>query len=47
LEDLLVLANLVTGQKLDATGAPAPLSAPTLSNLWARLQAKYPEEFRR
>jgi WD40 repeat protein len=34
LEDLLALANLVTGQKLDATGAPAHVERPTLSNLW-------------
>jgi hypothetical protein len=45
-EDLLALANLVAGHYLDATGTPEPLDAPALSNLWTRLEAKYPEEFR-
>src|SRR5207245_2790738 len=45
LSDLVLLAQLITEQQLDATGGLAPVSGETLHNIWQTLSAKYPQDF--
>jgi WD40 repeat protein len=44
--DIRLHAQLLCGQRLDATGALEPLPLLTLSNTWQTLRTKYPERFR-
>jgi hypothetical protein len=43
--DLVKLAQLYAGQRLDAQDAIVPLTEPELRDLWSQLRAKYPNEF--
>ncbi|MBI4325770.1 MAG: protein kinase [Chloroflexi bacterium] len=44
-EDLVKLAQLLAGHKLDANGGLTPLEPTVLSNAWQTLRAKYPHQF--
>ncbi len=44
LPDLLLLAELLTGEKLDALGGMAPLDAVSLARAWRTLRGKYPHD---
>jgi WD40 repeat protein len=44
-EDLVKLAQLHVGQRLDEWGSLAPLTKAELRNLWNEQRAKYPDEF--
>jgi WD40 repeat protein/serine/threonine protein kinase len=44
--DLLALAQLLDGHRLDTAGGFVPVETATLQNLWQRLQARYPRGFR-
>jgi WD40 repeat protein len=45
IEDLVALAQLVGGQRIDATGGAVPLTLEELRKAWEALRAKYPEDF--
>jgi hypothetical protein len=44
-DDLLALARLLSGHRIDATGVSEPLEVSVLSNSWARLHTLLPESF--
>jgi WD40 repeat protein len=43
-EDLIRLAHLVSGQRVDAHGLPTPLEAQELRSLWEALRQEYPAD---
>jgi hypothetical protein len=43
--DLVRLAQLVSGHRIDGTGASVPLSGAELKPLWDDLRPKYPADF--
>src|SRR5439155_13236742 len=45
--DLLELAQLLSGHRIDETGGFHPLEASELVNLWTSLRKNHPESFRR
>jgi len=44
-DDLVRLAQLLSGHQLDPAGALIPLDNQSLSNLWQSLRGKYPARF--
>jgi tetratricopeptide (TPR) repeat protein len=44
-EDLVSLAGLLSGERIDATGGAVPLPLDDLDKTWKALRSKYPEEF--
>jgi hypothetical protein len=44
-EDLVKIAQLYAGKRLDEQGNAAPLATAELEGLWNELRAKYPDEF--
>ena len=44
-DDLVQLAQLLSGHQLDPAGGLLPLDNHSLSNLWQMLRAKYPARF--
>jgi WD40 repeat protein/tetratricopeptide (TPR) repeat protein len=44
-EDLVLLAQLLSGHGIDDSGALVPLDAKTLRGHWERLRGKYPRDF--
>jgi len=43
--DLIALAQLLSGLRIDGGGAVVPLTIDELTRLWDDLRIKYPEEF--
>src|SRR5262249_11745811 len=45
-EDLMLQAQLLSGQTIDELGESSPVQGATLRRAWARLRSAYPEDFR-
>ena len=45
-EDLMLQAQLLSGQSIDELGGSSPVEAATLRRAWERLRSAYPEDFR-
>jgi WD40 repeat protein len=44
-EELLLLAEVLSGYRIDATGGPAAIGGEDLQRTWEQLRAKYPNDF--
>jgi hypothetical protein len=44
-EDWLALVQLLSGRRVDASGALVPLTAEEFTQIWQKLHPRYPQEF--